>query len=449
MRFRGWFYAGGVALAVLHASFVAAQPRLEAPAPGMLCLLVNRNSGRCLSVAGGSVERGAKIVQGPMPEQAGASERWQLVGTNKGFRLRNHASRLVLEIGGANLAAGVQAIQWHDQVEAKHQHWRFEPVDTGYFLRAGHCDFVLGIAQASVDPGGPAVQWDYMPGILDQQWELRPAFQEYYWSFKSNPDKRDDFTSIGPAAADCVKFETAGLRIRLPLEHPAQAHTGIAKNLAVTGDFEITMGWQILDEPAPADIGQGTGLLLGVDLVAQRNRANFTRAVRERALFTTWFELTKEGADKPVRTEVKYFPTTARAGQFRLTRIGAELNYEFAEPASNDFTVLAQMPFSDEEVKQIRLAGLTGGPMKSLDARIIDLRIRAKTLPIDGVRAVADVQPIALRDDPAPARGRGWLAAMLLVSLTIVLLVGIALGAFLYLRQRGTAPMAAVPRNKH
>src|SRR5262249_22160928 len=56
---------------------------------GLVCLLVNKKSGRCLSIAGGSAEPGAKIEQGPKPDQAGAAERWTLLGTGDAFRLRN------------------------------------------------------------------------------------------------------------------------------------------------------------------------------------------------------------------------------------------------------------------------------------------------------------------------------------------------------------------------
>jgi hypothetical protein len=453
MRSRSWFHdAAGFAaalLVVLHASVLCAQPKLPAPEEGSIYLLVNRNSGRCLSVAGGSVAPGAKIVQGPTPDQAGASERWVLLGTDQGFRLRNHASRLVLEIGSANPDKGVQAIQWHDQVTATHQHWQFEPVEDFYVLRAGHSQLVLGIGQGSLEAGGRAIQWTFVDLVADQRWELRPAFQEYYWSFKDNPDKRDDFQWIGPGAENCVKLEPAGLRITLPVDHPARANTGVAKNLAIAGDFEITTGWQILAEPTPAQTGQGTGLFLGIDLVTERNRATLTRVVREGVLFTTWFELTKEGADKPFKTDVKYFPTTARAGQLRLTRNGAALLYEIAEPASNDFKILARHPFSDEEVKQIRLGGVTGGPEKSLDARVIDLRIRAKTLPFAAQPAAADARPAVAPPADPPSANRGWLVATLLVGLAVVLLFGIAGAALLFLRQRGAAPKAAAaPKHK-
>jgi hypothetical protein len=148
-------------------------PKAVEPKEGLVCLLVNKNSGRCLSVADKSVNPGAKIVQGPMPDQAGAAEHWLLLGSGPAFRLLNENSRLVVEIGHANSDPGVQAIQWHDQITAKHQLWTFESVDDGYLLRTGHAHYVLSIGQGSLDAGAPALQWEYIPNVPEFVWELR------------------------------------------------------------------------------------------------------------------------------------------------------------------------------------------------------------------------------------------------------------------------------------
>ena len=146
--------------------------KLVVPQHGMVCLLVNKNSGRCLSI-GKSLGPGSRVVQGPMPEQAGTGEQWTLLSADKAFRLLNVQSKLVLEIGSANPDPGVQAIQWHDQKVLKNQHWTFEPLEDGYLLRAGHSDLVLGIGQSSPDEGGKAIQWNFVQDCADQLWELR------------------------------------------------------------------------------------------------------------------------------------------------------------------------------------------------------------------------------------------------------------------------------------
>jgi DNA-directed RNA polymerase subunit RPC12/RpoP len=178
---RKWLLAlagmGGVLglLGALGASLIGSnEPKSLEPKDGLVCLLVNKNSGRCLSIAGGSDTPGARVVQGPTPGQAGAAERWALIGTGEAFRLRNEKTHLVLEIGSANTDPGVQAIQWRDQFTKKNQHWTFEPVGDAYLLRPGHCDLVLAVGESSQDEGAAVIQWDYIPDVTDQLWELWP-----------------------------------------------------------------------------------------------------------------------------------------------------------------------------------------------------------------------------------------------------------------------------------
>jgi hypothetical protein len=437
-------FALAIAWSAAAAGKAVAQPVLQ-PANGLTCLIVNKNSGRCLSIADGATNPGAKVVQGPLPDQAGAAERWTLLGDGKTFRLRNCRSRLALEIGNANPAPGVQAIQWHVRNPAPHQVWTFEPSGDHYLLRVSHADFVLGVQEGSQEAGARVIQWQVVPDVPDQLWELRPAFQEAYWSFQGNPDKRGDFELIGPDAAECVKFDAEGLRISLPLGFAGRRpSTGVAKYLDLKGDFEITIGYQIIGEPAAADTGLGTGLFLGIDLDAERNRATFTRGVRDRAVLTSWFELTEKGADKPHRTGLKSQPTTDRAGQLRITRQGSELLFEAAGPAGADFTLLDRQEFSDQDVHQIRIGGDTGGPRASLDARILDLRIRARSLP--GQAAAVPPAPAPGPADETPPRLlRSWLGAVLVLGVVVVLMGALALVGWVALRRRST-PSPATPK---
>ena len=139
---------------------------------------MNRNSGRCLSVAFGSIELGARIVQGPTPAQAGPSEQWKLLASGEAYRLRNEKSGLLLEIGSKNMNKGVQAIQWHEQKNFDNQQWIFEPVDDSYLLRAKHSQLVLGVAQSKLEDGARVIQWTYVPNVSDQMWQLKATKAE-------------------------------------------------------------------------------------------------------------------------------------------------------------------------------------------------------------------------------------------------------------------------------
>jgi hypothetical protein len=184
MKVRGLIYVVSIVFALLgtwDASYSAGhcqgRKSLE-PKDGLVCLLVNRNSGRCLSVAASSVDPGARIVQGPMPAQAGASEQWKLLASGEAHRLRNEKSGLILEIGSKNMNKGVQAIQWHEQKDFDNQQWIFEPVDDSYVLRVKHSQLVLGVAQSNLEDGARVIQWTYVPNVSDQMWQLRATKAE-------------------------------------------------------------------------------------------------------------------------------------------------------------------------------------------------------------------------------------------------------------------------------
>lgn len=162
-------------LSICCAGTAHAQGRvIRQPKDGMVCILVNQNSGRCLSVKDQSKEPGAKIVQGPTPDKAGPSEHWKLLATGDAFRLKNENSGLVLEIGKANQAKGVQPIQWHDQATAAHQLWTFVAFGDEFNLLVGHSNMALAIGQSKLEEGARAIQWPQFPGgLADQRWQLR------------------------------------------------------------------------------------------------------------------------------------------------------------------------------------------------------------------------------------------------------------------------------------
>jgi serine/threonine protein kinase len=255
--------------------------------------------------------------------------------------------------------------------------------------------------------------------------------QEYYLSFKGAPKNMERLELIGPDADECVKFEPSGLRITLPTGYPEKrVATGLAANFGIQGDFEITIGFEMLKEPEPTHTGQGTGVFVGVDLNTEEyNRATLTRGMGEGGQFTTWFQLTSAGSDNPREEELKSFPTAATTGRLRIVRTDAILSYQVAEGFKNEFTLLDKHPFSKEDLKQVRIGGQTGGSEASLDARVIDLRIRAASL------ANVPGQDGASKGETSRQPGdKDWLAAALIVGLVTTLTL--VLGLWFFFRQR-------------
>jgi hypothetical protein len=96
--------------------------------------------------------------------------------------------------------------------------------------------------------------------------------------------------------------------------------------------------------------------------------------------------------------------------------------YYVSEGPDQEFRLLQGYPISPEDLENIRLLGVTGGPQAALDVRITDFHIRAESLP----------------NLPAATRQRGakvWLMAAELVGLVITLVFLLSLGLWLSRRQ--------------
>ena len=57
-----------------------------------------------------------------------------------------------------------------------------------------------------------------------------------------------DFELLGAGAAQFVKYEADGLRIALPAGK-SQRPTGVVTTFGLSGDFDVSAGYEILHEP--------------------------------------------------------------------------------------------------------------------------------------------------------------------------------------------------------
>lgn len=245
---------------------------------------------------------------------------------------------------------------------------------------------------------------------------------EFYQSFKDNQDSRP-YRLIGPDADRCVRFEPEGLRITLPagFEGPRQG-TGVSLDFTVRGDFEITVAFAILREP-DAD-GAGLGVAIDMD-VSPGKRTTINRVVRKGGrMFTSWLAPVKQGPEKTGGVLTRS-PTEAMSGRFRLSRTGADLSHAVAEGPGQEFTLLKQLHYGEEDLKYVRIIGTTAGVNAALDVRITELRIRADALPDVAAAAVT-----------APSWRTGGAGRGLLLVPLAALAIAALLGSLLYLRKR-------------
>jgi serine/threonine protein kinase len=273
---------------------------------------------------------------------------------------------------------------------------------------------------------GLALSW-MLAGNTDSPPPPNQPFREYYHSFKNDRDLPPEFSWDGMDPQACVKFESEGLLVALPLGVPGRRmRTGLSSAFGLKGDFEITMSFEVLKEPESIDAGEGTGGYLWVDLdTPALNRALFARSVHNGKRVGLWYHLSDPTSGQRSAEDVRNYPSAAMKGQLRLARSGMDLSYLVADESSDQFRFLFKHPFGKEDVRMVRIGGFTGGRKASLDFRVTDLRIRAQ--------AFVDLPDTAPAQGASPWRG-GWLGGALMVA---ALLAGsLMLGVRYALRQR-------------
>jgi serine/threonine protein kinase len=268
---------------------------------------------------------------------------------------------------------------------------------------------------------------------------LAEPVREYSRSFKGNTERTPELTLHGPDAEQYVHFEPEGLRITLPVGHEGpRPGNGLTIGLSVRGDFDITVSYEILQEPEQADAGTDT-TRFSLDAGLDRSRdsvATISRRMTSKhgADFLTWLSLWRPETNQLERRGQE-FPALASEGKLRLARTGSVISYYAADGRGEEFKLLRQSPFSVRDLEDVKIVALTGGSRASLDVRITDVQIHADAL-------------LSLVSAPAPLvekqTSKGWLAAGGLAGLLLTLALLIPLGAWVRAR-RSSGPGATAP----
>jgi GH43 family beta-xylosidase len=149
-------------------------PAGETAATPTAYTVVNRNSGKCLDLAGGSTADGANVQQWTC--NAGANQRWRFEDqADDNSRLVSVASGKVLDVANCNSADGTGIRQWS---WLNNTCQRFQPVYTasGGWVRLVNraTGKVADVANCSTADGADVRQWSWLNNNC-QQWQLVPA----------------------------------------------------------------------------------------------------------------------------------------------------------------------------------------------------------------------------------------------------------------------------------
>ncbi|MEV4432366.1 RICIN domain-containing protein [Streptomyces sp. NPDC049555] len=161
--------AGGVSAA--HADEA---PATAAGSPSVVQLQA-AHSGKCLTIAGGSLRNGADAVQAKCADGLD-NQLFELVpGPSATFELRAEHSGKCLEVENGSINSGAKAQQWWC-VNAPHQRWRLVLADVTkdlYELHPDHADArCLDVKSSSKDDGAVIQQWN-CNGTTAQQWRIQ------------------------------------------------------------------------------------------------------------------------------------------------------------------------------------------------------------------------------------------------------------------------------------
>lgn len=263
--------------------------------------------------------------------------------------------------------------------------------------------------------------------------DAKPAMQEFRAQLKPIAESANGVRPMGPDADTCVVFEPEGIRIKLPTGYAGpkgwsgeRPDTGVIVPVIVKGDFEITVGYEILQAPQKADAGHPQTRLT-LDISSDRvGHATTTLSWRVQVNAGTghfcWVRLGEERQSKNVWTRSK-------SGRLRMTRTGATVTYSVSdEPSGENFTPLTQLAFTSDPLEDIHVVGSTGGPQAGLEARVTDIVVHGQSLS-------RTTESTAATGPAGPAASH----RTLYVGTAAVALTGLAVGLALW-RRRSRSP---------
>jgi hypothetical protein len=132
--------------------------------------IVNKNSGKALTVSGNSTSGGANIVQ--WTYSGGNSQRWVFTSLGGGYySIKNVNSNLFMDISGQSTADGAANIQWPWN-GGNNQQWTLTNAGNGYYhIVNRNSGKLLDISAASTADGAQDIQWYYNGGD-NQRWQI-------------------------------------------------------------------------------------------------------------------------------------------------------------------------------------------------------------------------------------------------------------------------------------
>lgn len=201
---------------------------------------------------------------------------------------------------------------------------------------------------------------------------------EFTYDFATDAWQPQVFRAVGTKATPPGKQTKEGMLLQAPDATSNKSQVGYASRFAISGDFEITIGFQLLDVPRP-ETGYGSGLIVTL-FKTNNERINFSCSLKtdgEKKISTALWKKEKSGW-KP---HVERIPSAAEQGELKLIRKGATLTFLVKENDALEYTQVRQAQFGTEPITRMEILADTGGDQQPLKTLLTSLSMNADKLP--------------------------------------------------------------------
>jgi hypothetical protein len=174
---------------------------------------------------------------------------------------------------------------------------------------------------------------------------------------------------------EMVKPEVGGLRVTIPAGSQKLEPVGLTPNVAIMGDFEVGIAYQMLSVERPRK-GYGSGVNIWLKLRSDKNHilkiAHYDMPRDGNVFFLgyNYQDETKEKIGDPM-----IVPAMGLEGRIALRRKSSDMFF-LAGPVDGDCKELRRIKVSADHVERVRFVVFTGNSPTALDVRILETYVR-------------------------------------------------------------------------
>jgi len=178
------------------------QPQSSTIKSGEKYYLINRSSGKALSVQNDSTSNAANVCQWTQGQSS--SQQWTITSVDGGYKLINVNSGKALDVNEKSTKDGGNVIIWTDN-GGYNQLWTINDLGDGYFtLENYNSGKLLDVDNGSMSDGGNVLQWGSNGG-LNQQWKIVSVGGTTQPKTTTQPAAQPTSASTGDCAAAILK----------------------------------------------------------------------------------------------------------------------------------------------------------------------------------------------------------------------------------------------------